>query len=195
METRIYHGNLSPKDVAQAIVGYFHRGNLRVQQFGDAENINIQVATAQGSSTGGSTAVGVSIRKVADGLAIQIGKQAWLGVAASIGWTAISAIRNPFSLLSRLDDLAQDIESLQLTEEVWRVIDSAARSKGTGFELSERLSSSICDYCNTPNPISTPSCIACGAPLGNVQPATCKNCGFVVRKNENRCPNCGNPVK
>lgn len=191
METRIYHGNLKPDDLAQSLMGYFHRGNLRVQKIGGGELVTVQIATAQGSSTGGQTALGVSIRKVADGLAIQVGRQAWLGVAASIGWTALSAIRNPFSLLGRLDDLAQDIESLQLSDEVWKVVDGYARSAGTGYELSERLARMVCDFCNTPNPVGSSSCIACGAPLGNVQPVTCKNCGFVLRYHEGRCPNCG----
>lgn len=194
METRIYHGNIKPDDIAQSLMGYFHRGNYRVQKIGGADNITVQIATVQGASTGGQTAMGVSIRRVTDGLAIQVGRQAWLSVAASIGWTALSAIRNPFSLLGRLDDLAQDIESLQLRDEVWHVIDNIARSAGTGFELSERLARSICDFCNTPNPVGEPSCIACGAPLGNVQPVTCKNCGFVIRYFEKRCPNCGKDI-
>jgi len=191
METRIYHGNLSIDDITQAIMGHFHRGNYRVQRVGSGENVTIQIATMQAPTSGGQTAVGISIRKVTDGLAIQVGQQAWLGVAASIGWTALSAIRNPFSLLGRLDDLAQDIESLQLRDDVWKIIDAVAHTAGTGFELSERLKRSVCDYCNTPNPIGEPSCVACGAPLGNVQPRTCKKCGFVIKDQERHCPNCG----
>ncbi len=47
---------------------------------------------------------------------VELGQQAWLGVAASLGQTAFSVFRNPFSLIGRLDDLAQDIESMQLSE-------------------------------------------------------------------------------
>lgn len=194
METRFYHGSLTPDEIAQTLMGYFHRGNFRVQKIGSNDTVTVQIATAQNSPTGGQTAIGISIRKVTDGVSIQVGQQAWLGVAASIGWTALSAIRNPFSLLGRLDDLAQDIESLQLRDEAWRVIDNLARTSGAGYELSERLARSICDYCNTPNPVGEPNCVACGAPLGNVQPITCKNCGFVIRNSEKHCPNCGKVV-
>ncbi len=64
--------------------------------------------------SGGQTALTVAVQTTEDGVIIEIGQQAWLGVAASIGHTALSALRNPFSLLGRLDDLAQDIENIQL---------------------------------------------------------------------------------
>ncbi|HEY6074337.1 MAG TPA: zinc ribbon domain-containing protein, partial [Anaerolineales bacterium] len=120
-----------------------------------------------------------------------IGQQAWLGVAASLGTTAFWAIRNPFSLLGRLDDLAQDIENLQLTERVWQTIGTYAQSAGASLALSERLRSIVCDYCGTGNPVGEGSCIACGAPLGKVQPGTCRYCGFVIKLGEVKCPNCG----
>jgi hypothetical protein len=98
------------------------------------------------------------------------------------------------TLLNRLDDIAQDIEYVQLTENVWRVIDQTARSLGSGFELSDRLNRYICDYCNTPNITGEPTCLACGAPLGNIQPRTCKKCGYVVYKSETQCINCGSDI-
>ena len=123
-------------------------------------------------------------------VAVQIGKQSWFGVAASLGKTALSAIRNPWSILERLDDVAQDVENLKLTEEVWQVLARTADTLGASFELSERLRRMVCEYCQVANPVGEPSCIACGAPLGKVQPRTCSNCGFVVRLNETYCPNC-----
>jgi DNA-directed RNA polymerase subunit RPC12/RpoP len=141
--------------------------------------------------SGGQTALTISLQKVEDGLAVQVGKQAWLGVAASLGMTALSAWRNPFNLLNRLDDLAQDIENLQPSERVWEVIEGEARKAGASFELSERLRRMVCLYCNTANPVGEACCLACGAPLGSVQPRTCSNCGFVIKTDETTCPNCG----
>ena len=126
-----------------------------------------------------------------DGVSVQVGNQAWMGVAASIGITALSALRNPMTLLGRLDDLAQDIESLQLEDEVWQLIEGSARQHGVGKVLSERLNRYICPYCNTPNEQGAGRCVACGAPLGDIQPQTCLKCGFVVRNIERECPNCG----
>lgn len=192
MERRIFHGSLSSNDVARALVAHFNRANLAAQQLGSGKKIIVQIASRQRPSSGGQTALTVHLRDVEDGIAVQLGKQTWLGVAASLGVTALSAFRNPFSLLGRLDDLAQDIENLQLTDEVWDVIENVARMRGATFELSERLRRLKCEYCNTANPIGEPSCIACGAPLGDSQPSTCQNCGFVVKFSESRCPNCGN---
>lgn len=194
MAQRIYHGNFSNTDLAQALMAEFSRGNLRVQHFLSDDTIVVQIATSQYANSGGSTALSVSLQNVADGVAVEIGKQAWFGIAASLGVSTIAALRNPLSLLNRLDDIAQDIESVQLTENVWNVIDTTARSLGSGYQLSDRLSRYVCDFCNTPNPKGESTCIACGAPLGDIQPLTCNKCGYVVHKNESICVNCGAPL-
>lgn len=190
MERRILHGNIKPNDIAQALMAEFNRGNLHAQAVGQANKLAIQITTRMGSQSGGQTALTVSVQKVEDGIMVEIGQQAWLGVAASLGQTAMSALRNPFSLLGRLDDLAQDIENMQLQEKVWRTIDRAATALGASHELSKRLQRIVCEYCNTANPLGEGSCIACGAPLGNSRPTTCSNCGFAVTKEETICPNC-----
>ncbi|RME88899.1 MAG: hypothetical protein D6770_05865 [Anaerolineae bacterium] len=190
----MYHGNIDPEDIARALIAEFHRGNLRAQALGDGENMVVQIATRPGATAGGQTALTVNIQKTGDGVMVQIGKQAWLGVAASLGVTALAALRNPFSLLGRLDDLAQDIESLQLSEKVWQVIDQSARAAGASHQLSERLARTTCEYCGVANPVGEATCLACGAPLGDVQPRTCPHCGFLLLRGETTCPNCGKEV-
>lgn len=191
MQQRIFYGDLNPGEVAKALVVHFNRGNLVAQVLEDRLQTVVQVATRQRPASGGQTALSIMLRRVEDGVAVQVGRQAWLGVAASLGVTALSAWRNPFSLLGRLDDLAQDIENLRLTDEVWGVIENVARLRGASFELSERLRRIICSYCTTANPVGAPHCIACGAPCGDLQPLTCSNCGFVLVRAEETCPNCG----
>lgn len=194
MDRRIFHGTISAQEVARALIAHFNRGNFVAQQLGSADKIVIQVATRQRPASGGQTALSIQLRDVEDGLAVQIGKQAWFGVAASLGVTALAALRNPYSLLSRLDDLAQDIENLGLTEDVWDVVENVARLRGATYELSERFRRLVCEYCDTANPVGEPNCIACGAPLGNRQPGTCHHCGFVVKPSEHICPNCGKEI-
>jgi DNA-directed RNA polymerase subunit RPC12/RpoP len=195
MEPRILHGSITPQDIATYLLSHFNRGNYRAQQLGSDEKIVVQIATRDIPTSGGETALTVTLQAVEDGVVTHIGKQAWLGVAASLGITALTAWRNPFALLSRLDDLAQDIESLQLSEQVWECIGTVARSANATFELSERLRRIVCEYCSTANPVGESSCIACGAPLGKVQPRTCINCGFVVKTSELLCPNCGKKLE
>lgn len=195
VEPRIYHGDLKPNDIARVLVAKFNRGNLRVQQFGDSEKTAVQIATRDMRASGGQTALTVTINKVEDGVTVQVGSQAWMGVAASLGQTAMAALMNPWNLLGRLDDIAQDIENIQLPDEVWQTIEEAAVAAGASLQLSERLRRAVCAYCNTPNPVGESACIACGAPLGDAQPRTCPNCGFVVRTGEGKCPNCGKPIR
>jgi len=190
MDQKIFHGDFTPNDLADCLIANFNRGNLSVQKLGNDTKVVVQIATSVWRTSGGSTAISVLLQKVEDGVAVQVGQQAWHGIAASLGYTALAAIRNPFTLLGRLDDLAQDIECVQLSDELWKVLEANARALGTGFELTNRLQRYMCEYCNVANPPGEPSCIACGAPLGNNQLISCKNCGYILRNNEKFCPNC-----
>jgi len=191
MERRIFHGSLRPVEIAQALLAEFNQGNLYAQTLGESDKMIVQMGTHPGASSGGQTALTVTIQSVEDGIMIELGQQAWLGVAASLGMSALAALRNPFSLLGRLDDIAQDIESLQLTERIWLVIDQSARAAGATKELSDRLNRVMCEYCGSANPVGIPSCIACGAPFGKDYPNTCPNCGYVVSQSDTKCSNCG----
>lgn len=190
MERKIFHGNIKPLDIAQALLGEFNRGNLRAQTLGQSDKLVVQVGTRPDALSGGQTAMTVTIRKLDDGVIVELGQQAWLGVAASLGVSALSALKNPFSLLGRLDDIAQDIENLTLSERIWQVIAKAARSANATTKLSDMLRRLACEYCHAANPVGEPSCVACGAPLGNAQPNTCRNCGYVVKEGDKNCPNC-----
>jgi RNA polymerase subunit RPABC4/transcription elongation factor Spt4 len=190
MEQRIFHGEITPHDLARALVAEFHRGDLRAQYFGDSNELAVQVASRDRPSAGGKTALTITLRQVEDGVAVQIGQQTWYGVAASLGQTLLQAVINPWNIIHRLDDIAQDVENLQLAERAWLIIENTARSQGANFELSERLRRLVCEYCHAANPVGEATCLACGAPLGKAQPRTCRNCGFVVHAAETICPNC-----
>jgi hypothetical protein len=194
MDRRIFHGKITSQDMAQNLIAHFNRGNFQVQQIGKRPRITVQIATSRSATSGGQTALSVMLQDVEDGISVEIGQQAWLGVAASLGFSALAALSNPLNLLGRLDDIAQDIENLQLAEEVWKVIDQTCASMGAGLELSNRLRRTVCLYCQSANPVGESNCVACGAPLGGVQPKTCKFCGFVITGQDKYCPNCGKTV-
>jgi hypothetical protein len=191
MDQQIFHGNLSTADIAQSLLAEFNRGNLRAQILGQSDNLAVQIGTRAGAASGGQTALTVTIQKVPDGVLVQLGQQEWLSTAASLGMTTFAALINPWNLLNRLDDIAQDVENLQLSERVWQAIGQAARAAGASHQLSERLSRLTCEYCGTANPVGEGACLACGAPLGKSQPGTCPKCGFIVSRDEAQCPNCG----
>ena len=118
-------------------------------------------------------------------------KPGWVWQPA--GETALRAIRNPFHSSGVLMILP-DIESLQLSEEVWEVIERTLQQHGLGKDLSDRLKRYVCPYCNTANPPGESRCIACGAPLGDIQPIACLNCVFIVSSLDRIFPNCQNPL-
>lgn len=191
MQPRFFHGDIRPVEVAEALLAEFNRGNLEAQAIGDEDKVVVQIRTHSASPSGGQTALTVSLDGVEDGVMVQLGSQAWLGVAASLGVSALATLRNPLSLLGRLDDIAQDLESLQLSNLVWQVVERFAAGAGASLRLSERLQRVTCEYCGTANPVGEGACMACGAPLGTTQPRTCPNCGFLTARAESRCSNCG----
>ncbi len=191
MEPRIFYGNITPRDIANAITADYHRGNLRTQVIGNDQRLVVQIATSNQPVSGGTTAITVTIQKLPDGVSVQMGQQTWLGVAASLGQSAFWTWLNPWNIINRIDDIAQDIEHLQLSEKVWKTVENTMRLAGVSTELSERLRRNVCPYCGTGNSIGEGRCIACGAPMGAIQPRTCTNCGFVLKKEEVFCTNCG----
>lgn len=191
MEHKTFYGELAPADFASALVGHFNRGNFQVQAMANQDDVIVQIATSRMQRSGGQTAMTVHLLKVEDGVMVKVGQQTWFGIAASLGRAAFSALRNPFTLLSNLDDIAQDFESIQLSEDVWSVIETFSRSHNAGQRLTLRLRRVVCSFCNTPNQVGDPSCVACGAPLGSEQPIPCAHCGFVYERTLKTCPNCG----
>lgn len=194
MEQKVFHGDFTSNDLASILVLHFNRGNLEVQKIGSEDRVAVQIRSKNHAKSGGQTAIGVSFENFEDGVAVSIGEQQWLGIAASLGFSALAAIKNPFNLLHRIDDIAQDLEYLNLTDEIWRVLITNIKTMNGGYTLSRRLQSIACEYCLSANPVGAPGCLSCGAPLGHSQPRTCKKCGYVILNSENRCPNCKNRV-
>jgi len=191
LNQRTFHGPITPGDLATALVAELDQGNLQAQQMGRRGNLVVQVASPVMPASGGRTAISVHLSEIEDGVLVRLGQQQWLGVAASFGITALAALRNPFSLLGRFDDIAQDLASLQLTARIWQTVERAANSLGASYEISERLRRLTCRHCDTANPVGEPNCVSCGAPLGPLHPSACSNCGFVVSQSESKCPQCG----
>jgi hypothetical protein len=194
MDRHIFHGNITTSDVARALEAEFNQGNTQTHLLGESNNMTVQIASSQWSHSGGKTALVVNLQKIEDGIMVELGQQQWLGVAASLGQTAIATLINPLNLLGRLDDIAQDVSNLQLNDKVWQVVARVVSEAGASQQLSERLSRITCDYCGAANPVGEATCLACGAPLGKEQPKTCNKCGYVLLHDEKFCPNCGQPI-
>ena len=191
MEQKTFYGPVKPDDFARALIAEFNQGNLMARAIGRGDQRIVQIASTAAPTSGGRTAITIHLTAIEDGVHVQLGQQDWIGVAASLGFSALAALRRPTSLLHRLDDIAQDISSLQLAMRIWQSISDAADSLGVSHELSERLRRLSCEYCRTANPVGLPHCIACGAPLGPNQPVACLECGFLLDADDSVCPQCG----
>lgn len=194
MDERTFHGNIIPQDLANALMARFNQGDLRAQQRGRGDKLVVQIGSPSMRRSGGPTAISVQLTRVEDGVHVKLGEQQWLGVAASLGQTALMALLRPASIIGRLDDVAQDISSLQLADQVMQTLKSTAAGLGASYEISKRLRRLTCPYCGTANPVGDPHCLACGGPLGFEQPIACGNCGYVTEAGNANCPNCGMPL-
>ena len=96
MDRQIYHGDLNPSDIAQALLAEFNQGNLRAQILGQADNLAVQIGTRLGAASGGKTALAVTIQKVSDG-------------SDDSNWTTRMARHRNFS---RLDSRCRSAKSL-----------------------------------------------------------------------------------
>lgn len=191
MNTKIYHGDLTAEALAKAICTRFEDDHFRARYSKSADQYVVQIASKNNAISGGKTSIGLVIQQLEDGVAVKVGKQDWLGIAASLGVSALSMRMNPLNIIGRLDDIAQDIENLSLDDRLIEVIDEVASAVGASQQLSERMRRLSCEYCGTANPVGQPRCLACGAPLGSVQPRTCNQCGFVAAPGDVSCSNCG----
>ncbi len=194
MEKKTFHGNITPADIGRALVAEFDQGNMQAQMIGGEDRIVVQVASRTFRESGGQTAMTIVLEKIEDGVMVQLGDQQWFGVAASMGQTALTALtalKNPIRMLGRLDDLAQDITSIQLADTIWKTVQRTAEAAGASHQISERLRRMECAYCGAAVPVGEPTCPACGGPLGTVQPKACGKCGFVPPAGARHCPKCG----
>lgn len=191
MDQRTYHGPVDCDEMANILVATFDQGNLHAQRVGRGERVLVQIATRDWQGSGGQAALTVTIAKVADGVMVSLGQHEWLGAAADLVQTGVMALLNPIALISRLDDIAQDVNSFSLPTQVWAAVDKYCHGVGAAMQLSEKLRTVVCDYCGVANNVGSGTCSACGAPLGAAHPRACPNCGNVVRNTAKFCDNCG----
>ena len=192
---RTYHGDITPETMAATLMAEFNQGHLMARQLGAGREVLVQIASRPGAGTGGKTCIAVPLQKVEDGVNVTIGQQDMLGVAASLGQTALATLFNPWSLIGRLDGLAQDVTALNLADKIWNVLEQFARATRATKAISARLQSVTCPYCSTVNKWGAPQCVTCGAPLGEAQPIACLQCGNILPPKSNFCLNCGTAVK
>ena len=68
MTDRSYHGDVSPGDMAGALIAAFNQGNMRCQQVGQGDKVMVQIAAREQAQSGGQGALSVTISATPTGL-------------------------------------------------------------------------------------------------------------------------------
>jgi len=192
VEQRLYHGELSPEDMARTLVMRFDQGETHAQWMrGEAGRAVVQVRSRKVERSDPDTAVTIHITPTKTGVTVAMSEQKWLGVAADLARTGVMGWLNPMRLLGELDDIARNVRWLSLRSELWKAVDEYCQSRGSGRGAAPLISSVVCPYCGTPNEMGAYTCQACRAPLAEAQPVVCPDCGSLNNPEAALCVNCG----
>lgn len=191
MEQKTYHGSITPRQVAEALVARFSGDDMTVAVSGDDDKMMLNISST--GWRGGRTALAVGLSPVRGGVMVTVGEHNLLGVAADLLQTGLGALRNPLTIIGEIDDVARNVEHLNLPAQVWEAVDLLARSLGAG--MTPAPTSVTCPYCGVLNPIGAGQCESCGAPLGRYQPVACSQCGLVLPADIKYCTRCGSPLR
>ena len=190
MEQRTFHGDLKPDELANLLMAQFNQGSFAAQRYNQGDRVMVQVGTRDNRGRV-ENALTVTIGKTPDGASVSVGEQQWLGAAADLAQAGLGALFNPLSLLSNLGEIASDVSSFSLPQQIWQTVDKYSKSVGAGLGGDPARLAVACPYCGVANSPGAPTCAGCGAPLGEAQPVYCPECGQVEPHGSKFCARCG----
>jgi ribosomal protein L40E len=192
MDQKTYHGQIDPQELADVLVSHFDQGDLTARKTGRPDRVVVQIGTRAYRHPGDPhTSLAVTIAKAEDGVTVSVGEQQTLGIAADLVKTGIGALLNPMSLVGEIDDIVRDVSKLNLSDQVWEVVEKYCRSVGAGLGLAPEKVLVTCPFCGAGNPIGVGKCPHCGGSLADVQPVTCPKCGQILEPDAEFCTRCG----
>lgn len=190
MITKTYYGKFQVNHFLNFLAATFRDQNLDVNVSNHGKRNVVRFVSSRGAKSGGQFALNLILTEFEGGVRIDIGTPEGLGVAASLGKTALFTLLNPYNLLVRLDDVAQDIENITLDQSLLKEIERYMRTNHLTLKLSSSLSKTVCEYCHSINDYGKSNCVSCGAPMGDTLLKTCPRCGFAMKNKLSRCPQC-----
>jgi hypothetical protein len=192
MERRTYRGPITASGLAQALVNRFNVGHLVARASGPDDHIIVQIA-ARDRNWGGRAraAITISIIEHEEAVEVSLGEHQWLGPAADLLEAGLKGWLRPMTLLGEIAEIADDVQTLQLPQQVWEAIDHYVESVGARLGLAEQDRMVACPFCGVGNPVGEGQCSACGASLAGAQPSECPNCGKLSLHSASFCSRCG----
>ncbi len=170
METRTYRWPVTARGLAGALIAHFSQGHFlaQAQQVNDHYFI-VQIGTEE-IDRGGRVrgALVISLVEKGEDVHVTLEDHNALGAAGDLLETGLRAMRNPLALAGRISAAADDLETLQLPDKVWEIVETFAANVTPPDTRPKDIV--ICPYCNTASPVGVLKCPSCGGPLGDVQP-------------------------
>jgi hypothetical protein len=136
VEQRIYHGDVTPGELADFLVEqYDPRPRLQAQKLGEGDSLLVQIGHGDEMAKM-HDAITVAITRAPDGaagLALTVGRQQWFS-PTMVGYTAmlglISVMVTPWVLFALIWPITEAVESVALAGDVWSSIDLYLASHG-----------------------------------------------------------------
>jgi ribosomal protein L40E len=196
MEQRVYHGTLSPEDLARMLLETWDRDQTMAQAFGEGPRMIVQIGQREAGwfSDEPRQALTLDIESIDDGVQVTMGQQQWykdgggqIMVGGLIGFLPFF-FTFPLGRLFGGDDGIDD----SLPGQIWRSIDQYVGQFGAATGATQRLQTIACPECGVANPQNARQCSACGAAL--TPPETCPHCGYLNPTGARFCNRCGSAL-
>lgn len=192
MEQRVYHGQIRPEGMAQALLDEWDQGDTIAQAFGEQDRVIVQIGQREAGWFGDEPkqALTLDIETLNDGVQVTMGQQQWyknggggLMIGGLIGFL-------PFFFTFPLGSLfgGDNIDD-RLPGRIWQSLDRYTSQFGAATGKTQRLPTVVCPECGVTNPMGAQQCSACGTQLG--APNACPNCGYTNPVGANFCNRCG----
>ena len=210
MEQRLYHGNVTPKGLADYLEQHYEaQRRMQVQQLGQGDHLLVQIGEGRSPDrVRGAITVGIGPAPDSDGIAVTMGQQQWLGkdFGGNVAGSLVGALFTPWALFGLIWPLSQIASSMGLPQDIWNMIELYCTSAGATLAGTAQMSGVPCPHCGMMNPRDTTTCISCGQPLPTAAPATVDTStggggqswaaatGPTERLNTATCAECGAPL-
>ncbi|HEX6287758.1 MAG TPA: zinc ribbon domain-containing protein [Herpetosiphonaceae bacterium] len=193
MEQRVYHGEVRPEGLAQALLDEWDREPTIAQAFGAEDYVVVQIGQRDAGwfDDEPRQALTLTIEPLTDGVQVTMGQQKWykeqnvqIFVGGLVGLLPFFFGFPLGQFFGGDGDIPQTLPG-----RVWQSIDRYASSFGAATGKTQRLPTVACAECGVANPQGAERCSACGARLDAAP--TCPKCGYSNPPGANFCNRCG----
>lgn len=194
MEQRIFHGQMRPEDLTQALLDEWDRDDTIAQGFTEQGRAVVQIGQREAGwfSDEPHQAITLDIEAIDGGLQVTMGQQQWIKDGVQIFAGGLIGFL-PFFFTFPLGGLfGGDRIDQSLPDRIWQTIDRYAGNSGAATGKTQRLTTIPCPECGVANPQNAERCSACGASL--MPSASCPNCGHVNPPGARFCNRCGSAI-